>query len=62
MFEPFGSYTLKMARSDSDRAKAEYIDRFIIKLRKANDAYFGVPMKCLIAACAVTVLSFNGLT
>ena len=56
-YQPFGSYTLQMARNDSDRAKTQYIERFIIRLRKANDRYFGTTMKCLFATAIVVTLS-----
>ena len=54
------NYLLKDAKADSQRSLKEYRQRVIMKLRRLNDAYFGHVIKCLFAAGAVGVLSFNG--
>lgn len=60
-------YPFPMIKADSDRALAAWKARWWVrfeqgteKMRKANQKYFGIPIKCLLAAGAITVLSVNG--
>ena len=66
-YNPFGEmYTLQDVRRDSDRGLAAFRDRLLARLvsrtaemRKKRIAITGIPVKCVMAAASVLILSVH---